>query len=131
MSDAALLDTHAFLWYSVAPGRLSGVASAFVQDRSNRIFVSSVTAWELGTKLRLGKLEQARPLVQNYHRRLAQYGFLELPFSSVHALATAELASDHKDPFDRALAAQAAGEQLPLVTQDARVASLPGVTALW
>ena len=131
MPDAALLDTHALIWYSVAPHKLSEAALGFIRSREHRVYVSAVTAWELGIKVRLGKLEPARPLVQNYHQRLAQYGFLELPFTSVHALAAAELASEHKDPFDRALGAQALSEQMPLITQDPLVAGLPGVDVLW
>ena len=54
-----------------------------------------------------------------------------LPFTSVHALAATELASEHRDPFDRALGAQAVSEQMPIITQDALIAGLPGVSVLW
>lgn len=131
MADAALLDTHALLWYSVAPEALSETARAFMRGRSNRIYVSSITAWEIAIKLRLGKLPQAQLLHDHYHQRLAQYGFLELPFTSVHALAAGGLESEHKDPFDRALAAQAVSEQLPIITRDGGVVGLPGVQVLW
>lgn len=131
MPEAALVDTHVLIWYSVAPQKLSASALTFIRNRDHRIYVSSMTAWELGIKVRLGKLEQARPLTRYYHQRLAQYGFLELPFTSVHALAAAGLGSDHKDPFDRALGAQAVSEQVPIITQDALVAGLPGVDVLW
>lgn len=131
MADDALLDTHAFIWFSVAPEALSETASAFMRDRSNRIYVSAVTAWEIAIKVQLGKLPAARQLAEHYHRRLAQYQFLELPFTSVHALTAGNLASPHKDPFDRALAAQALSEQLPIITGDASLGRLPGVEVLW
>jgi PIN domain nuclease of toxin-antitoxin system len=131
MVEAALLDTHALLWYSVAPEALSDTARDFIRDRSKRIYVSSITAWELAIKLRLGKLPQAQVLHDHYHQRLAQYGFLELPFTGVHALAAGGLECEHKDPFDRALAAQAVSEQLPIVTRDGEVAALPGVSVVW
>ncbi len=131
MSDAALLDTHALIWYSVTPQKLSSLALGFIRERDHRIYVSAMTAWEIAIKVQLGKLEQARLLHRDYHRSLAQYGFLELPFTSVHALAAAALAPGHKDPFDRALGAQALSEQLPIITQDALVAGLPGVNVLW
>ena len=130
-TEAALLDTHALLWYSVTPDELSEKARNFMQDQGNRIYVSSITAWELSIKLRLGKLPQAQPLCERYHQRLAQYGFLELPFSSVHALAAGGLESEHKDPFDRALAAQASSERLPLITKDEVLGGLPGVKVVW
>ncbi len=131
MTDAALLDTHALLWYSVAPEALSETASEFMRDRSNRIYVSSITAWEIAIKLHLGKLPQAQSLHDHYHQRLAQYGFHELPFTSVHALAAGALESSHKDPFDRALAAQAVSEQLPIITKDDRIAGLLAVSIVW
>lgn len=131
MVDAALLDTHVLLWYSVSPETLSKTAREFMRDRSNRIYVSSITAWEIAIKLRLGKLTQAQSLHDHYHQRLAQYGFLELPFTSVHALAAGKLESEHRDPFDRALAAQAVSEQLPIITRDGEVAGLPGVSVVW
>jgi PIN domain nuclease of toxin-antitoxin system len=131
MADAALLDTHALLWYSVAPQALSKTAREFMRDRRNRIYVSAITAWEIAIKLRLGKLPQAQSLHDYYHQRLAQYGFLELPFTSVHALAAGGLESNHKDPFDRALAAQAVSEQVPIITRDGGVAGLPGVQVIW
>lgn len=131
MADAALLDTHALLWYSVAPDALSETALDFMRDRSHRIHVSSITAWEIAIKLRLGKLPQARALHDHFHQRLAQYGFLELPFTSVHALVAGGFESDHKDPFDRALAAQAASEQLPVITRDGELAGMPGVSVVW
>ena len=77
------------------------------------------------------RLKQTRPLLEHYHQRLAQYGFLELPFTAVHALAAGGLESPHKDPFDRALSAQAMGGQIPIITQDAALAELPGTYVLW
>lgn len=38
---------------------------------------------------------------------------------------------EHRDPFDRMLAAQSILESLPLVTKDAAFADLPGLSTLW
>ena len=130
VADAALLDTHVLLWYTLSPEKLSRTASD-IRRRDHRIYVSAITAWEIGIKVRLGKLGEARSLHEHYHQRLAQYGFLELPFTSVHALAAGSLESDHKDPFDRALSAQAASEQLTIITRDGALAGLPGTRVLW
>ena len=131
INNAALLDTHTLIWYSFSPEKLSRTASDFIREREHRIYVSAITAWEIAIKVRLGKLEEARSLHEHYHRRLAQYGFLELPFTAVHALVAGGLDSLHKDPFDRALSAQATSEQIPVITQDDALAELPGTRVLW
>lgn len=41
-----------------------------------------------------------------------------LPISNRHALAAGSFEQDHRDPFDRMLAAQSQIEMLPLATRD-------------
>jgi PIN domain nuclease of toxin-antitoxin system len=125
-----LLDTHALLWFDTDPTKLSSDALQLMQDPSNSILVSSMTAWELGIKFSLGKLSGARGLVSNYHRTLAKYGFLEVAFTSHDALRAASLPATHKDPFDRALVAQALERNIPILSVDGVLDSL-GVTRIW
>jgi len=56
---------------------------------------------------------------------------IELSVSPSHALLAGRLAWDHRDPFDRMLAAQSMLEGVALVTSDSVFASLPGVHVLW
>jgi len=50
---------------------------------------------------------------------LRKEGFENLAIQPEHAWAVRDLApSDHKDPFDRLLAAQATLEDLPLISND-------------
>lgn len=126
-----LLDTHALLWFDTDPERLPERTLELVRDRTRRIYVSSISAWELTIKYRLGKLPEAEALLGNYYDSLHTYGFTELSFTSVHALKDRELGSDHKDPFDRALVAQALSEQFVLLSKDPNVAAFPGITVIW
>ena len=128
---ALLLDTHALIWCSVNPERLPESVLGRLRDAEQRIFVSSISAWEISIKVRLGKLPQAKTLYENFHLRMAQYGFSELPFTSVHALAEGELEYSHKDPFGRALAAQAVSEQLVLVSKGDAFADVPNLGLWW
>lgn len=130
MTDV-LLDTHALLWFDTAPDRLPENIIALIRDRTRQIHVSAMSAWELTIKHRLGKLPEAGVLLGEYHRTLHAYGFSELPFTSVHALKDRELGHTHKDPFDRALVAQALSEQFVIVTKDTEIASFPDVTVIW
>lgn len=86
-------------------------------DRSNQVFVSAATAWELAIKKFKGKLV----LAESATSRIARYGFTELPITIQHGEAAAELDWTHRDPFDRMLVAQAKVEGLTLVTADRRI----------
>jgi PIN domain nuclease of toxin-antitoxin system len=94
-------------------------------DRSNDIFISAVTAWELGIKQSKGKLKLARSVSE----QKAMFGFIELPITMVHAERAAGLTMLHGDPFDRMLVAQAIVEGMVLVTADRQLGGYP-VTVL-
>jgi len=58
-----LLDTHALLWWFTDDPRLSYKARTLIGDADNGILVSAASAWEISTKHRLGKLEEATEAV--------------------------------------------------------------------
>ena len=128
---AVLLDTHALLWYEVAPHLLSPDVVRLLRDRSTTVFVSAVSAWELSLKVRSGKLSQAQPLLADYADTLSRLGFSELPLQARHGLLAGTLGHPHRDPFDRALVAQALLEELPLVSRDAVMQSFEGLRVIW
>lgn len=126
-----LLDTHVLLWALTDPGRLGRTAREVVDNRSSRLVVSAVSAWEITTKHRLGKLPQADVLLGGYGKHLDRLGVIRLPVAEDHALLAGRLEWDHRDPFDRMLAAQAMIESLVLITGDPTFASCAGVPTLW
>jgi len=90
-------------------------------DPANTVYMSSVSAAELSTKITSGKLEPPpRPMPQV----LELLGWVELPFTVKHSEAMHDLPWIHRDPFDRMIIAQALSEGLPVVTTD-RPFSLP------
>jgi PIN domain nuclease of toxin-antitoxin system len=113
-----LLDTHALLWWLFADRRLSSRAKAVLRDPQNQVSVSSASAWEIATKYRLGRLDSARPLVDDFGALLGKAGFVELPITCAHAIRAGNWEVGHRDPFDRMLAAQSSMEDLRLVTRD-------------
>jgi PIN domain nuclease of toxin-antitoxin system len=126
-----LLDTHALVWSLNVPTRLSATAAALVRDRSNTLLVSSVSAWEIATKHRLGMLTGVEPLLAGYAAHLATLGAEELPVRSDHALRAATFGVEHRDPFDRMLAAQAVIEGVPLLTNDPAFRFFADLQTLW
>lgn len=85
---------------------------------------------ELSTKLRIGKLPDARLLVEEFEIRCAGEGFGLLPLSHVHALYAGSIRAEPRDPFDRMLAAQAIVEGLTIVSSDLAFDAL-GARRLW
>ncbi len=125
-----LLDTHVFLWLLGEPERVAPSVRDTLADRRNEILVSAASALEVATKVRLGKLDAARPLVAAWSERLRELDADELPVTSAHAVLAGTMTWDHRDPFDRLLAAQALIENVVLVTADRALLLLPGLRTL-
>jgi len=125
-----LLDTHALLWAAFRKDLLSARARKLIQSSTNEILVSAASAWEIATKYRLGKLPHAQVLVEDFIVKVTSAGYVLLSISAEHALRAGRLPADHKDPFDRMLAAQAIHEDLPLVSSDQQL-DVFGVRREW
>jgi len=70
-----LLDTHALLWWATDDPHLSRAAYAAIADEANAVHVSAVSAFELATKHRLGKLPEAGALLGDLKLYLDGQGF--------------------------------------------------------
>jgi PIN domain nuclease of toxin-antitoxin system len=125
-----LLDTHALIWWFLDSPRMPERIKLLIDDPRNRVYVSAVTSWELATKFRIGKLPEAKPLVQGFFDFLEEWHFEKLPISVEHGHRAGLLPGEHKDPFDRMLAAQAILEELDIVTVDPALAAL-GANVIW
>lgn len=126
-----LLDTHALLWALTDPSRLSDGARETISARSSQLVVSAVSVWEIATKQRLGKLPQADALVGAFAHHVDRLGVERLAISESHALLASSLQWEHRDPFDRLLAAQAMTESMTLITSDRVFGDLKGIATLW
>ncbi len=113
-----LLDTHTALWWWDEHHRLSASARKALTASSNQIYFSAASAWEIATKNRLGKLPLPPDLLSNLGRAITDEGWTPLPIGIDHAQFAGSWPADHRDPFDRMLAAQSKLERLTLVTLD-------------
>lgn len=84
----------------------------------------------MAIKVGSGKLPEAEPLLRNLegHMERAQYALLAIAVD--HVRAEGLMSNDHRDPFDRLLAPQAATEGMTLVTADPKVQAL-GAPWMW
>ena len=114
-----LLDTHIILWWLKDDPLLPLRAAELIADRRNQVFVSPLSLWEIAIKSRLSKLQAD---VEEVRTAALHSGFQPLPFTLQHAAAVARLPHHHRDPFDRALLAQAIVEPLYLLTHDESLA---------
>lgn len=126
-----LLDTHALLWVLLEPARVPGATLDAIRDRGNDVLVSAASAWEIATKQRLGRLDQARAVVDGYAAHLETLDAVEVPITGKDAMIAGRMAWDHRDPFDRMLVAQAMLRSLVLVTDDDAITSLGAVVTAW
>jgi PIN domain nuclease of toxin-antitoxin system len=125
-----LLDTHTLLWATIEPASLSKQASVIIANPASEIYVSAASAWEIATKVRLGKLRGAEEFEREFLGDVDRAGYTLLSITTAHALRAGRLSGDHRDPFDRMIAAQALAEDIPILSADAKLDSF-GITRIW
>lgn len=125
-----LLDTHALLWWLSDDTALPRSARKIIAETRNTVLVSAASAWEIATKVRLGRLPAAADLVSDFCGQVEREGFDLLPISADHGIRGGLLPGPHRDPFDRMLIAQAQAENLAVITNE-RVFESYGVRRLW
>ena len=126
----ALLDTHTFLWWLSDDRRLSRRARAVIGQADNELVISAVSAWEIATKVRLGKLDDPSGLATRLGAQIAEEGFVELPITVEHGRRAGALPAHHKDPWDRMLVAQAQAEGIAILSNE-RIFDRYGVERVW
>jgi PIN domain nuclease of toxin-antitoxin system len=101
-----------------------------IADEANVVFVSAVSAWEIATKVRLGKLPGAEELERNYLDVIDDAGYTLLAIDTESALRAGRLPAEHRDPFDRMIAAQALSLDIPVLSSDSQLDQF-GVRRVW
>lgn len=125
-----LLDTCALIWATLTPSSLSAEARETIADETNIIFVSAASAWEIATKVRIGNLPGVAKLERDYLDVMEDAGYSLLSIDTQSALRAGRLAADHKDPFDRMIAAQALGLDIAVLSPDPQLDQF-GVRRIW
>jgi PIN domain nuclease of toxin-antitoxin system len=114
-----LLDTNVFLWMLSAPDHLSPEAASVIRNPDRAVLVSAV-------KQALVKLEAPSSLGEEIRAR----GLQEPPLRYTHGERMLLLPAHHADPFDRMMLAQAAEEDLVVITHDRKFIPYPA-KILW
>ncbi|MCP4110473.1 MAG: type II toxin-antitoxin system VapC family toxin [Desulfobacteraceae bacterium] len=114
-----LLDTCALLWWTLDPEKLSDEATD-VCDRiySNGAFISSISIWEIGIKIKKNKLD-INTDIREYTDRVKALNIIEIiPVDEDIWVESVSLEWEHRDPADRTIVATAKLRNVPIVTSD-------------
>ena len=123
-----LLDTNVVArLLGTAGRRIRPSALDVLSQPRHRLWVSSVSAYELINKVRLGKWPQAEMIALGWMDRLSDIDAQPLALDMQDMIAAASLMWEHRDPFDRMLVAQARRRGWVLASTDHGFKELPGV----
>ena len=123
-----LLDTHVLLWAAMQGANLSQKARTLIADLDNVALVSGASAWEIATKVRLGRMPEA--LERDFVMRVQQAGYVIREVTASDFLRAGRLVGEHGDPFDRVIAAQALADDIAVISMDTKLDQF-GVRRIW
>lgn len=121
MSDAVLLDTHAWLWFFNGDRRLKAAAIKRFEKaaEAGQLWVSVISVWEIGLLNSRGRIVLGRSAEEWTAEALAQPGLRLAGLEPPIALAASRLPGEcHGDRADRILIATARHLDMPLATAD-------------
>jgi PIN domain nuclease of toxin-antitoxin system len=123
--SAFLLDTHAWAWSLTGDQRLSSRAIAVIEQAGD-VFVSPISLFEIGQKVRLGKWPEMAPFVGRLPDLLREQGGRIAALTPQICLKASMLDWQHRDPFDRIVAATAIENRVAILSADAVFDGLAG-----
>ena len=129
-----LLDTHAWVWWVTEDPRLSRKAASALQraTRSEGVWLSAISVWEVAKKVEKKQLVLDRPLRQWMDQALGVSGLLLAELTPAILLDSCELPQPfHGDPTDQLIVASARHHGAQLVTRDAHLRGYHHVQTIW
>lgn len=125
-----LLDTHIWLWSLGESSRLTPRVARALGAKDTELWLSPISLWELGTLVEKGRVELPARLDAWIDDALRAAPMREAPVTRQVVRALHSIATPHRDPADRFLAATAAALDLQLVTSDEQLLTGSGYRVL-
>jgi len=115
-----LLDTHTFIWATLQTDNLSKKSKEIISSRSNEIYVSTVSFWEISLKTRIKKYAFDNINIKDFPQYARNMGFTIIDMQENETITFHELPlkKNHKDPFDRMLIWQAITKNMTMLSKD-------------
>ena len=126
-----LLDTCTLLWLAQGDKKLSKKALEHLQLSEEPLYISAISALEIGTEYRKKRLKL--PLKPNewWDKILEFYDIQALPVSSSIAFLSTRLEPIHRDPADRIIIATASENKLKILTPDKHIKAYKQAKVVW
>lgn len=114
-----LLDTHIIIWALLDSNKLSEDIKKIILNKTNQIFYSSISPWEIEIKHQKDKRFKING--EDFCFLCDQNNVYNLPIQNKHVYEYKNVISkNHHDPFDKMLLAQAISEDMILITHDTK-----------
>jgi len=128
--EVIVIDTHVLVWWATGLSMLSHEAQKAI-DEADIVAFSSVTAWEVGTLARRGRIEIPVGTRAWMHSVMAAHHLAVIPVTLEIAVRAAELHEMLRDPIDCLIAATALFHGAPLITKDDRIRRAGVLATIW
>ncbi len=126
-----LLDTHAFIWLGLDWSKFPVSLFKILDEEAGNFFISSISAVEIGLLVNSGKVSIPCSCDYFLSKNFDHYGVEQIPVDVEIALASTQLPTIHRDPFDRIIIATAQTHGLTILTKDRIIPTYPKVKTIW
>ena len=124
-----VLDTHAWVWWTIDPNRLSETQrQEIISNEDDVIGVSAISCWEVAKLCEYRRLELPIELSEWFSAALRYPGISLLALTPEIAIESTKLPGVfHRDPADQIIVATARVSHCPLLTSDDKIVGYPHV----
>ncbi len=118
-----LIDTHIFLWLIFDPDKIDSTKLEILKNKKNKIYIASISFWEISLKYNLGKLELNGIEPNELPNISKKMGIevLEVDKNTMASFYKLPQVSNHKDPFDRIIIWKCINDNIILISQDRKI----------
>jgi PIN domain nuclease of toxin-antitoxin system len=115
-----LIDTHIFLWLLFDPEKIDKEKVQILKNPKNKIYIASISFWEISLKYSLGKLELEGFKPDDLLGLVDKMGLeiIEIDKSTMASFYKLTKVDNHKDPFDRIIIWKCIHDNIVLVSKD-------------
>lgn len=134
MKTPVVCDTHALIYWSLAPKRLGAAARKAIEQarEESEVLCADISLWEIAMLADKGRLELGVVPVEEYlDKVIAALGLTVLPISPRIVALAQSGRFVQKDPADRLIGATALVLGAPLITRDAEFSQIDGLRLIW
>ncbi|MBD3841144.1 MAG: type II toxin-antitoxin system VapC family toxin [Campylobacterales bacterium] len=115
-----IIDTHIFLWLIFDPDKIEKSKLDILKKPKNKIYVTSITFWEISLKYSLGKLELDGFTPDELPLLADKMGIdtMQIDIDTFASFYKLPKDDSHKDPFDRIIIWKCIDEKISLISKD-------------